>query len=48
MKLFLLFLFVSFTLGVTRQEATVQQRHWVMAGVVTVLTIIYFSFDRFI
>jgi len=48
MKVFLIFLVVSFTLGVTLQEETTQKRRWATAGMVAALTVIYFFFDRFI
>lgn len=48
MKVFLLFLFVSFMLGTTLQQAPAQNRRWIMTGIVTLLTIVYFFFDSFI
>jgi len=48
MKLFLLFLFVSFMLGIILEKATTERRRWVMTGSVLLLTMTYFFFDRFI
>lgn len=48
MKVFLIFLVVSFTLGIILQEKTGQKRRWVAIGMATALPVIYFFFDRFI
>lgn len=48
MKVFLLFLFASFILGTTFQQAPAQNRRWIMTGIVTMLTLVYFFFDSFI
>lgn len=48
MKIFLLFLLVSFVSGVTLQEATAQRRRWFMGALVVVMSLAYFFFDQLI
>ena len=48
MKLFLLFLCASFIVGATWQQATHQQRRWLMGAVAAVLVTAYFLFDQLI
>ena len=44
MKLFLLFLFVSFILGIQMESASLTRRLWTMAGVAIVTAFAYFFF----
>jgi|GEM_PF-1455143 len=48
MKIFLLFLFVSFILGIQYQEATLQRQRWTMVGIAVLTGLSYFFFDGFI
>lgn len=46
MKIFLLFLVLSFILGAKLQQATLHRRLWVMSNIVLVTVAIYFFFDQ--
>lgn len=46
MKIFLLFLVLSFILGAKLQQATLHRRLWVMSSLVLVTVAIYFFFDQ--
>jgi len=48
MKLFLLFLCVSFVLGVTLEKSTVQQRARVAVGVTLGVAVLYFFVNQLI
>jgi len=48
MKLFLLFLFVSFILGIQYQDATLPRRRWTMAAIAVITALSYFFFDGLI
>lgn len=46
MKIFLLFLVMSFILGAKLQQATLQRRQWVISSIVVVMAATYFFFDQ--
>jgi hypothetical protein len=46
MKIFLLFLVISFILGAKLSQATVHQRQWVIGSIVLVITATYYFFDQ--
>jgi hypothetical protein len=48
MKLFLLFLLVSFVIGVTKPAITLQQQRWLLGVMVVVMGLSYFFFDQLI
>ena len=48
MKLFLLFLLVSFVIGVTKPAITLQQQRWLLGVIVVVMGLTYFFFDGLI
>lgn len=48
MKIFLLFLCASFIIGANWQQATLQQRRWLMGSMGAVMVTAYFLFDHLI
>ena len=48
MKIFLLFLFMSFIVGVNLQQAKPQRQRRVMGSLVAVMVTAYFLFDQLI
>lgn len=48
MKVFLLFLLVSFVVGVAKPEITPQQQRWLIGVIVVVMALSYFFFDPLI
>jgi hypothetical protein len=48
MKVFLLFLLVSFFIGANQQAAAPQRRHWLMGAFVIIMGVSYFFFDQLI
>lgn len=46
MKIFLLFLVMSFILGTKLQHATLHRQQWVISSIVLVTVAIYFFFDQ--
>ena len=47
-KIFLLFLLVSFVIGVTKPAITLQQQRWLLGALVVVMGLSYFFFDQLI
>lgn len=48
MKLFLLFLVLSFVIGVAKPAITIQQQRWLIGAIVVVMGLSYFLFDGLI
>lgn len=48
MKIFLLFLLVSFVVGVTKPTITLQQQRWLIGVIVVGMGLSYFFFDQLI
>jgi Flp pilus assembly protein protease CpaA len=48
MKVFLLFLLMSFMIGATFQHATIQRRRWTMIAIAIFMVATYFTFDQWI
>lgn len=48
MKIFLLFLLVSFVIGVLKPTITLQQQRWLLGAIVVVMGLSYFFFDQLI
>lgn len=48
MKFFLLFLLLSFVIGLTKPAITQQQQQWLMGALVVVMGFAYFFFNQLV
>lgn len=48
MKVFLLFLVLSFIIGANQTTVSPQRQRWLMGGIVVVLSVTYFFFEQLI